>query len=94
MVQEGSDRRQPDVVSLCTCHVKGDRTNNRLKNSSTSSVVDGPPMFMKTIAVGPFEPVLSCVTGGTGVASVRTWLMTLLCHSEDVGVLVSLLKVD
>ena len=22
-------------------------------------------MFMKTIAVGPFEPVMSCVTGGT-----------------------------
>lgn len=25
-------------------------------------------MFIKTIAVGPLEPVLSCVTGGTTVA--------------------------
>lgn len=26
-------------------------------------------MFMKTMAVGPFDPVASCVTGGTTVAS-------------------------
>ena len=28
-------------------------------------------MFMNTIAVGPFEPVLFCVTGGTNVAYDR-----------------------
>ena len=46
-------------------------TKSLLKKSPTSSVVDGPPMFMKTIAVGPLELVASCVTGGTGVANVR-----------------------
>jgi hypothetical protein len=25
------------------------------------------------MAVGPFEPVASCVTGGTGVAKERVW---------------------
>lgn len=35
------------------------RTKSLLKKSPTSSVVDGPPMFMKTIAVGPFELVAS-----------------------------------
>jgi hypothetical protein len=40
------------------------RTNNLLKKLPTSSVVDGPPIFMKTIAVPFFEPVL-CVTGAT-----------------------------
>jgi hypothetical protein len=28
-------------------------------------------MLRKTIAVGPLEPVASCVTGGTGVAKER-----------------------
>ena len=45
------------------------RTNNRYKKSPTSSNVDGPPMFKKTIAVGPFDPAAFCVTGGTGVAN-------------------------
>lgn len=36
-------------------------TNNMLRKPCTSSVVDGPPMFMKTIAVGPFEPGVICV---------------------------------
>lgn len=35
-------------------------TNKRLKKPPTSSVVDGPPMFMKTIAVGPLEPTAGC----------------------------------
>lgn len=43
-------------------------TNNLLRKSPTSSVVDGPPIFIKTIAVGPFEPVEFCVTGGATVA--------------------------
>jgi hypothetical protein len=47
------------------------RTKSLLRKSPTSSVVDGPPMFMKTIAVGPFELVASCVTGGTGFANDR-----------------------
>ncbi len=47
------------------------RTKSLLRNCPTSSVVDGPPMFMNTIAVGPFELVASCVTGGIGVANDR-----------------------
>ena len=43
-------------------------TNSRLRKSPTSSVVDGPPIFMNTMAVGPFEPIAFCVTGGTTVA--------------------------
>jgi hypothetical protein len=69
-------------------------TNSLLKKSPTSSVVDGPPMFMKTIAVGPLELVASCVTGGTGVANDRNWPALLLCHNEVVGVAVSLEMVD
>jgi hypothetical protein len=34
----------------------------------TSSVLDGPPMFIKTMAVGPFAPAEFCVTGGATVA--------------------------
>lgn len=34
-------------------------------------------MFMKTIAVGPFDEVASCVTGGTIVAIDLTWLSVL-----------------
>ena len=48
-------------------------TNSLLRKGSTSSVVDGPPMFMKTMAVGPFDPVASWVTGGTTVASPDFW---------------------
>jgi hypothetical protein len=69
-------------------------TKSLLKKSPTSSVVDGPPMFMKTIAVGPLEVVASCVTGGTGVANDRNWSALLLCHNEVVGVAVSLEIVD
>ena len=47
------------------------RTNNLLRKSPTSSVVEGPPIFMKTIAVGPLEDVAFCVTGGTIVAMLR-----------------------
>lgn len=46
-------------------------TKRLLKNDPTSSVVEGPPMFMKTIAVGPFEPAAFCVTGGTTDAKAR-----------------------
>lgn len=42
----------------------GAHTNKRLKKSPTSSVVEGPPMFIKTMAVGPFDPAEFCVTGG------------------------------
>jgi hypothetical protein len=48
-------------------------TNKRLKKSWTSSVVDGPPMFMNTIAVGPLELVAFCETGGTTVARDLNW---------------------
>jgi hypothetical protein len=70
------------------------RTNSLLKKSPTSSVVDGPPIFIKTIAVGPLELVAFCVTGGTGVANDLDWSVVLRCHSELVGVLVSLDIVD
>lgn len=43
-------------------------TNSLLRKSPTSPVVEGPPMFMKTMAVGPLEPVASCVTGGAKLA--------------------------
>jgi len=59
------------------------RTKSLLKKSPTSSVVAGPPIFMNTIAVGPFELVASCVTGGTGVANDRNWFALLRCHSGD-----------
>ncbi len=49
-------------------------TNNLLRKIPTSPVVAGPPMFMKTIAVGPFEDVASWVTGGTTVAIDRPCL--------------------
>lgn len=49
------------------------RTNKRLRKSPTSSVLDGPPILRNTIAVGPFDPVASWVTGGTGVAKCRAW---------------------
>lgn len=41
---------------------------------------------MKTIAVGPFELVASCVTGGTTVAM---FLMELCCCHWEVAVLVN-----
>jgi hypothetical protein len=31
---------------------------SRLRKGPTSSVVEGPPMFMKTMAVGPWEGVV------------------------------------
>jgi hypothetical protein len=51
---------------MSNCDPGGMHTNNMLKKLPTSSVVDGPPMFMKTTAVGPFE--LSCAAGGATVA--------------------------
>jgi hypothetical protein len=56
-----------------------EHTNSLLKKSPTSSVVEGPPMFMKTIAVGPFEPAASCVTGGFFASPAR---VLLCCHDE------------
>lgn len=35
-------------------------------------------MFMNTIAVGPFDDVESCVTGGTAVVAVVTVAIALL----------------
>src|SRR5512140_1440830 len=46
-------------------------TKSLLRKSPTSSTVDGPPMLRKTMAVGPCEPALFCVTGYVGVASHR-----------------------
>ena len=62
-------------------------TNNLLKKVPTSSVVDGPPMFIKTIAVGPFELVASCVTGATTVAIERSGLLRH-CDCGSHGVVV------
>lgn len=58
------------------------RTNKRLKKSPTWSVVDGPPMFINTIAVGPLAPTLLCVTGGATVAIFDLWVL----HCEIVAV--------
>jgi hypothetical protein len=59
-------------VVLSGCRVV--RTNNLLKKLCTSSVFDGPPMFMKTIAVPwPSAPVF-CATGAT--------VALLLLHCE------------
>lgn len=44
------------------------RTNNRLRKSPTSSVVDGPPIFMKTIAVPSLDRAEFDVTGRAVVA--------------------------
>lgn len=43
--------------------------NKRERKGPTSAVVDGPPMFMKTMAVGPV--VEEDVTGGATVANRR-----------------------
>lgn len=90
---------QGNQVTICLEKVRwnqgrkeeGRRTKRLLRKSPTSSVVDGPPIFMKTIAVGPFDPVESCVTGGTGVANERNWFALPRCHD---GVLVSFEMVD
>ena len=73
VILQSSER---DQVAICLCtdeRLKEERwtvrlTNSLLRKSPTSPVVEGPPMFMNTIAVGPLEPVLSWVTGGTTVA--------------------------
>jgi len=49
--------------------IAGEFTNSMERKPWTSSVVDGPPMFMKTIAVGPLEPV--CGTGATVALPLR-----------------------
>ena len=41
----------------------GERTKRRPRKSPTSSVVEGPPILSNTMAVGPLDPVASCVTG-------------------------------
>lgn len=50
-------------------------TNNLLRKLPTSSVVDGPPIFINTMAVGPLDEVMSCVTGGTTVAIYRVCMV-------------------
>lgn len=45
---------------------------SRERKGPTSATVEGPPMFMKTMAVGPEREVRSCMTGGTTVAIERT----------------------
>ena len=47
------------------------RTKSMERNPWTSSVVEGPPIFMKTIAVGPLEPVLASATGATVAFPLR-----------------------
>jgi hypothetical protein len=59
-------------------------TNNLLRKLLTSSVVDGPPMFMNTIAVPFFEPVL-CVTGATDALP----LLHCALYAERAGVAVA-----
>lgn len=73
------ERPSITISGACSIRVKHDDvhslivllTNSLLRKSPTSSVVDGPPMFMNTIAVGPLEPIESCVTGGATVAILR-----------------------
>ena len=48
-------------------------TNRRLRKSPTPSIVDGPPMFMKTMAVGPFEPTFGR-DRSEWIEAGRTWL--------------------
>lgn len=60
-------------------------TNSLLKKSSTSFVVDGPPIFKKTMAVGPFDPVAFCVTGGTVVARPLRWSLLYIVHPRDTA---------
>lgn len=63
-------------------------TNNLLRKSPTSLVVEGPPMFMNTMAVGPLGDVASCVTGGTTVAIdlFAEWGRILeIVREHDVG---------
>lgn len=52
-----------------------------LRKPWTSSVVDGPPMFMKTIAVGPFAPVGTCVG-----ATVALPLLHCALYEERIDV--------
>jgi hypothetical protein len=59
-------------------------TNNLLKKSPTSSVVDGPPMFINTMAVPFFGPVL-CVTGATDALP----LLHCALYAERAGVAVA-----
>lgn len=61
------------------------RTKSRLKKSPTSSVVDGPPIFIKTIAVGPLDPTEFCVTGGVCIVArhLAIWLVPLDKSSGD-----------
>lgn len=60
-------------------------TKSRLKKSPTSSVVDGPPMFMNTIAVGPLDPAEFCVTGGVCIVArhLAVLVVTLGRRSGD-----------
>lgn len=53
-----------------------------LRKPWTSSVVDGPPMFMKTIAVGPLAPGVTCV-GATVALPLRH--CTLYDERTDVA---------
>lgn len=65
------------------------RTKSLLRKSPTSSVVEGPPIFINTIAVGPFEPVAFCVTGGATLA-----LPLLHCDKTDVAGVVDVARLQ
>lgn len=43
----------------------------RERKGPTSERVEGPPIFMNTMAVGPLREAESCITGGTTVAIGR-----------------------
>lgn len=68
---------------ICSVGELGFLTKSLERKPPTSSVVDGPPMFMNTIAVGPLDPV--GVAGGVATeARVFLWC----CHSDDVDAVV------
>lgn len=89
-----SGRHQPSIfhlaISTLTLTLKSAlvsmiHTKSRLKKSPTSLSVEGPPMLRKTMAVGPLEPVASCVTGWTGVARFLAWLLS--CETRGAAAL-------
>lgn len=73
MESSGVSQKSIDVYTDSQMMTPRELTNNLLRKSPTSSVVEGPPIFMKTIAVGPLDDVASWVTWGTIVAIDRIW---------------------
>lgn len=46
-------------MRICVSQGEQPLTNSLLRNTPTSSVVEGPPIFMNTMAVGPLDDVAS-----------------------------------